>query len=227
MTFDLIKEPKNASNAEILFFEILKISHDDNSLTKDILEDKEAYKKFQQKIYSQFDRLEITAFPELPKTDHPDNIPEFCLCSRSGISFHCQIQNRYTKKHCWVGSMCVRKFLPHLCKDLNKKVSQYKNLQKGHICRYCETSLWDLRLCYQKDGYCDSKCYNKSKYIMPFGKYKGQILNELIYTNEGFDYITWVKEVIQHDKNAFCCHPLFLVIINDVKLELTEELTEE
>lgn len=227
MTFDLITKPKNNRKSEILFWEILKISHDDGTLTQEILDNSADYENYQKKIYSQFEIkfiLDITSDSISPPS-HPDQphpcIPSMCLCTQIGLKFHCYIQNRITDETCWVGSHCIRKFFVHEIPALNKKISQKKNSELGNTCHYCCEGLFDLRKHYQNMGYCDCVCYRKMTYPVPFGKYKNKLLVELLNTREGKNYVdNFINVERGNNSNAFSRYPLFLEILDETLFEV-------
>ena len=151
------------------------------------------------------------------------NEGELCTCTHP-------IKNLYFIKHIpsnqiWqVGSHCVEKIFPKLKK--NMKLLKQRELYKirGRVCHYCEEPLMDLRKKEQKSGYCNMNCFHKNHYVMKFGKYKGQILMEVLYTKEGFSYYQWVKDTIAQDEFAFNSYPLFLEIINETFIEEIEDI---
>ena len=221
MKFDLIKCPINNTKPEILFFEILKISHDEGKLTQEILNNKDLYENFKISIYNQFDLGEIYEDEEvLENVTHPLQYkcyPEFgkCLCSQCNLRYHCVVENRLTGKSAWVGSKCITKFLTHLKEDMTKKIKILENYKQGNICNYCEETLTDLRLKHQKNGFCDSICYRKYHYKIPFGKFKNINMIEFLASERGSSYRKWIEKTILDDSNAFSQYPLFLLILKE------------
>jgi len=133
------------------------------------------------------------------------------------------IRHKQTDEKWQVGSKCVERIFPHMHKIMNelRKKAIYK--LQGRVCNYCEEPLMDRRKKYPKLGYCDMNCLRKNNYIMKFGRYKGQILMEVLYTREGFNYYQWIKNTIAQDEFAFNSYPLFLEIINEIELNNVEE----
>jgi len=225
MTFELITEPRNKTKPEILFFMLLKISYDDGTLTNDILENKKLYRKYKKSIYQQFTKLSLTTYKEsLKLTDHTSqkkgDKKGQCLCTQLGITIYNMIENSITKKKCWVGSVCIDKFLPQLKKQKNEllRINKYKD--QGYICLYCNDVLPSRRKKVNKEMFCNLNCKSKMNYVIPFGKHKGKIMIELICTREGSEYIDWVKNVIEDDTTAFSKYPLFLEILEENIIDL-------
>lgn len=146
---------------------------------------------------------------------------ELCCCTHPIKNLY-YIENIKHKQAWLVGSECVKKVSSTLYEQTRKYKIKTQRKREGKICGFCEEPLVDLRKKYQKIGYCDYRCYKKSQYKINFGKHKGKILNEFVYTKNGFNYVQWVKKVLKDDKYAFRQYPLFLEIIENIDLELTE-----
>jgi len=231
MSFNLITEPKLKTKPEQLFFMLLKISHDDGTLTEEILKDPVLYEKYKLQLYLQFSRVGEVRTRDAMEVHWADNkslsalsdhlnqqdkhaISE-CLCSQQGLFWHCLIQNEITKKKCWVGSVCIDNFIPHLKKEKNFLISQYKNKELGNSCLYCDAGLVDMRKKYHREFFCDFKCKKKMIYSIPFGKFKNKIMLEVMYTEEGNNYFCWIKEQLLQNPSSFSQYPLFLEIIEE------------
>lgn len=144
---------------------------------------------------------------------------EKCICTHL-IKKLFYITHLPTKMTFLVGCDCVLKEGGKLADKMKIAIKRKANWKKGNICMYCSDPLTDMRKTYQRDGYCDIKCDHKFRYLMPFGKFKGARLVELMCTTAGFQYINeWVKPLLDLDKNSFYKFPLFTEIVNETDLE--------
>jgi len=173
------------------------------------------YGKFEEKEFI------VTAGGE-PNDDDDDDDDEsnMCVCSHP-IKIPWYVTHIDTDMTWQIGSKCINKFSYDLDKEMKLMAVKIKNREKGAICNYCFEPLIDLRKKYQKDGFCNERCFMKMRYVIIFGKYRGQILIELMYTKKGRKYIEWVKKTIEEDSNAFYRYPLMLEIIEEN--EIVEE----
>lgn len=215
---------KNKTKREILFFNILQISYQEGKLTKEIIDDEKRYYEYKQNIYKQFERrdLFVRGYDNFIDVTHSlqnrDNIGQ-CLCSHCGLVYHHVIENKHTGETCWVGSECINNFLPHLEKESKKCIRKFNNEQTGDVCLYCDEGLTDMRLTYQRKRCCNYTCYKKYKYILPFGKFKGQNLLEFLFTERGQSWYKWAKNTLYEKPIAFHRYPLFKEILKQLEFE--------
>lgn len=225
-------EKKNNSNEEILFCNLLKISHDNGSLTHSVVQNKTLLDEFKQSIYKQFiythECYDIKSDDVFNDVSHPYQ-PEIydygtCLCSKQCIRFHFIIKNRITDKDCWVGSSCVDKFFEHLIEDISIDNRYMRALASGipHselVCKNCNEKLIDRRISPCNKGFCSNDCMNSIQYyIINFGKYKGLTIKDMLKKNEG--YPIWYNNKLKTD-STFCRqqtqkHPDFVKIIRSI-----------
>ena len=95
-SFHLISEPINNTKPEILFYQILKISYDDGSLTKEIIENPILLEEYKEKIYKQFELEDVKYVGTVPpvKVDHKSNDLHIqCLCTSLGLQTDFIIKN--------------------------------------------------------------------------------------------------------------------------------------
>lgn len=229
--FDLYK-PKNKSNEEILFCNLLTISQDDGTLTSSVIEDEKLLDEFKQSIYNQFiythECYDIKTDDVFDDVSHPHQPKIFdygtCLCSKQCIRFHFIIKNRLTYETCWVGSSCIDKFFIHLIEDISIDNRYMRAIASGipHdelVCKNCNEKLIDRRINPCNKGFCTVECMNSiDYYIIDFGMYKGMTINQMLKKNEG--YPTWYNNKLETD-SIFCKqqtrkHPDFVKIIRSM-----------
>jgi hypothetical protein len=144
---------------------------------------------------------------------------EKCICTHKITNLYF-IQHLPTNMTFQVGCDCVLKIDGELAEKMKIAIKRKANWKKGKICLYCSEPLTDLRKKYQRKECCDISCHHKYHYVMPFGKFKGIRLVELMCTTKGFQYINeWVKPLLAIDKNSFYKFPLFTEIVNETDLE--------
>lgn len=223
-------KPRNKSKPEILFYEIYKISEGD--ITQEIYDDDLLWKQFKSDIYKQFSVIGIFSLNENTYNDithpsqqriHPLKTPicplGMCLCTQIGLNIHCVIENQITHKKCWVGSVCIYRFMPNLKKKLLKFLAKRRNDNKNNICLYCNEPMYDLRLKYQKDNLCDENCHEKYYHTIPFGKYKGCNMIDFIETEKGVNWFNWIKNTIYKDHNAFHQYNTLREIVDETYID--------
>lgn len=114
----------------------------------------------------------------------------YCPCGQHGLNLHCAIQHDTNNKIAWVGSDCIKKFMPHIKKKVNILIKRSRQFRKGKIdfCLYCEEV-------FEKETgkiFCDEIC--NFGYYTPFmyGKYKGEFIKDVY--NKDKNYIDLLNE---------------------------------
>ncbi len=152
--------------------------------------------------------------------EYDDSQGNMCICSHN-IHDLCFIKHKETNQIFQVGSKCVSKISPKLGKKLHEISIRNRNIELNNICTYCREPLFDMRKKYQKDFFCNRICFEKMKYVIPFGKYIGKVLVEVMCTYDGVNYINnFIKKEIEKDPTSFIRFPFFLEIIEENDLEL-------
>ena len=138
---------------------------------------------------------------------------EMCICTKE-IKNLFYITHKKTKQTYQVGCECIKRIIPRLTDEIKLIKNKTMKRNNGNICKTCKEPLLDLRKLYQRDGYCDVGCWYKTRYKMEFGKYKGRNVFRLFNSQEGKNYLEWVKDTIARDDEAFSKYPIFLEIVN-------------
>lgn len=152
-----------------------------------------------------------------------DSENRICVCTHHIHNLY-YITHKHSQMTFQVGSKCVMKCGENIAEKMKTVIVKLKNFEKGNICIYCDEPLTDNRRTYQKHGFCDYSCYQKMKYIIPFGKHKGKLLVEFICTKDGINYIdNYINLERMKDVHAFRRYPMFLEIIDETILSLEDE----
>lgn len=146
-----------------------------------------------------------------------DTEGHICICTHPICGLY-YITHKPTQMSFQVGSQCVKKCGEVLAEKMKLSIVKTRNFLRGNICIYCEDPLTDLRLKHQKKFFCNSRCYHKMKYTIPFGTHKSKVLVEFMCTLRGENWIKWINEIRANDKKAFYKHPLLLEIIDENSL---------
>lgn len=143
----------------------------------------------------------------------------FCICSHPVNNLY-YITHKPSQMTFQVGSECVLKVDDEELKTKMKNIiKRRKAIEKGNTCIYCNEPLTDIRKLYQKDRLCNRLCFVKNNYVIPFGKYKGEILIEFMCTKKGMEYIDWIRQVRDKDPNSFSRYHVFLEILDETVFE--------
>tara|TARA_Y100000389_G_C17468346_1_gene527820 strand:- start:235 stop:1047 length:813 start_codon:yes stop_codon:yes gene_type:complete len=226
-------EPKTRKNEDILLFNLMKISDLFDHKVKHFKYNYERLKKY---IFLQFDRIPVIGIydsmfedsnmfeddsnnrwvvidkyeDEIPIT-HPNqsldsNTIRTCPCSKPHIFYHCVVKHSYNDSTCWVGNSCIKKFLPHLKKQLAPLYKKATKLRNKHIslCKFCKSEIE-----YGKN-FCNHFC-NMSFYTgFVYGKYKGEMIVDV--AKKDFSYIKKLNNCesrLLEKKFGLCLHNEF------------------
>tara|TARA_B110000285_G_scaffold235084_1_gene314707 strand:- start:501 stop:1271 length:771 start_codon:yes stop_codon:yes gene_type:complete len=204
-----ILEPKSKKNEDILLFNLMKIADLSNYKVKDFT-DKYKYKVLKEEIFLQFNTIEgvgvydtdmfedntnnrwivMSKYKNEIAITHPNqalnskiNPKRHCPCSKTPITYHCVIKHSYNDSTCWVGNSCIKKFLPHLKKQLAPLYNLATKLKNKHIslCDFCNAEIEYGRM------FCNNFC-NMSFYTgFVSGKYKGEMIRDVVKND--YEYI--------------------------------------
>jgi len=177
-------------------------------------------------VFESFKLVPVTDLENPPTVAHPSCILTECLCSKTGLKYHYIIEQKETERTCWVGSSCIKRFLPHL----DSVVKRAKIIYEGGVCcNRCSKKLPEgtvfklLSLHIPVDEMLHHNCWKKNRdnirinrIISPpiadddpiiFGKYKGQP-HSILKNVES--YSNWLVGC----ENVVCRYPRTIAYIN-------------
>ena len=147
-----------------------------------------------------------------------------CLCTHN-ITYHYIIENDIEER-AWVGSICIINFMGKYNQELTEtvKILQLKALHRkdGKICKFCTEPLGSMKSGFPRKGYCSKICSIKYNYKLPFGKYKGVLLRNIMKDKKGKDYINYCKDKYMND-DSYEQYNTFIKIIFDRKTQLLRD----